>query len=167
MLHNFTKSGAPWIVTMSISDFYENLEVPFSLICKVPSLMLFYNLMQSRVVVAQTYRIPSDSLFITTLSIIETYRWVWECACIAHLYLNWYDAFGFVTLSLMQCIYVFNCMVIICLDNRFMNARPPPPNIYPNKHSLFWWNYEKGSLKKTHIQMSCAKCQPFFSVTMC
>ena len=25
-LHNFTKSGAPWIVTLSSSDFYKNLE---------------------------------------------------------------------------------------------------------------------------------------------
>ena len=49
-LHNFTKSGAPWIVTLPSSDFYKNLEFSFILNCAVPSLMLFYNLMQSRVV---------------------------------------------------------------------------------------------------------------------
>ena len=47
-LHHFAKSGAPWIVTLSISDFYENLEFSFILNCTVPSQMLFYNLMQSR-----------------------------------------------------------------------------------------------------------------------
>ena len=49
-LHNFTKSSAPWIVTLSSSDFYKNLKFSFILNCAVPSLMLFYNLMQSRVV---------------------------------------------------------------------------------------------------------------------
>ena len=73
---------------------------------------------------AQTYRIHSDSLFITTLSIIETYPWAWEWACIAYLYWNWCDAIGFVTLSLIQRIYVLKFRVIICLDNRFMNVRP-------------------------------------------
>ena len=83
--------------------------------------------------VAQTYRIPSDSLFITTLSIIDTYHWAWECACIVHLYWNWYDAIGFVTLSLIQCIYVLKCRVIICLDNRFMNVRPQVPQHSPEQ----------------------------------
>ena len=49
-LHNFAESGAPWIVTLSRSDFYKNLEFSFILNYTVPSLMSFYNLMQSRVV---------------------------------------------------------------------------------------------------------------------
>ena len=49
-LHNFTKSDAPWIVTLSSSDFNKNLEFSFILNSTVPSLMLFYSLMQSRVV---------------------------------------------------------------------------------------------------------------------
>ena len=49
-LHNFTKPGAPWIVTRSSSDFYKNQEFSIILKCTVPSLMLFYNLTQSRVV---------------------------------------------------------------------------------------------------------------------
>ena len=61
-LHNFTKSGAPWIVTLSSfvlhnancslppDLFYKNLEFSFILNCTVPSLILFYNLMQSCVV---------------------------------------------------------------------------------------------------------------------
>ena len=125
---------------------------------------------------AQTYIIPSDSLFITTLSIIETYPWAWECSCIAHLYWNWCDAIGFVTLSLIQCIYVLKCRVIICLGNRFMNVRPQVPQHLPEQTQSFyhtletsvnrWWNYEKRSLK-THIQVSFAKCQPFFFRSQC
>ena len=81
--------------------------------------------------VAQTYRIPSDSLFITTLSTIETYPWAWECACIAHLY-------SFVTLSLIQCIYVLKCRVIVCLDNRFMNIRPQVHPTFTRTNSVFF-----------------------------
>ena len=88
--------------------------------------------------VAQAYRIPSDSLFITTLSIIETYPWAWECAFIAHLYWNWYDAiFWFVTLSLIQCIYVLKCRVTICLDNWFMIARPQVPPTFTRTNAVF------------------------------
>ena len=116
--------------------------------CTVPLQMLFYNLMQSRVKfasywviidVAQTYWIPSDSLFITTLSIIETYPWAWECALIAHLYWNWYDAICFVTLSLIQCIYVLRCRVIICLDNRFTNVRPKVSPTLTRTNAVFLW----------------------------
>ena len=68
--------------------FDNNLEFSFIFNCRVPSLMLFYNLMQATwsakvkfvsywviIDVAQTHRIPSDSLSITALSIIETYPW--------------------------------------------------------------------------------------------
>ena len=89
--------------------------------------------------VAQTYRIPSDSLFITTLSIIETYPRAWECACIAHLYWNWYDAIGFVTLPLIQSMYVLNCRVIMCLYNRFMNVRPKSPQHLAEQTQSFLW----------------------------
>ena len=88
--------------------------------------------------VTQTYRIHFDSLFITMLSIIETYPWAWECACIAHLYWNWYDAIRFVTLSLIQCIHVLKCRVIICLDNRFMNVRPQVPQHSPEQTQSFF-----------------------------
>ena len=100
-LHNFTKSGAPWIVTLSSSDFHKNLEFSFVLKAAWSAKVKFASYWVI-IDVAQTYRIPSDSLFITTLSIIETYLWAWECACIAHLYWNWYDAIGFVTSSLIQ-----------------------------------------------------------------
>ena len=156
-LHNFTKSGASWIVTLSSSDFYKKKKNPtfsFILNCTVPSLMLFYNLMRSRVVskskicelLGHYRRGPnlqnsSDSLFITTLTIIETYPWAWECACIAHLYWNWYDEIGFVTLPLIQCIYVLKCRVIICLDNRFMNVRPQVPQHSPEQTQSFFLSY--------------------------
>ena len=105
--------------------------------------------------VAQTYRIPSDSLFITTLSIIETHPHdprAWECACIAHLYWNWYDAVSFVTLPLIQCMYVLNCRVIICLYNRFMNVRSQVPptfsRTYPLNFSKTLTKLRKRFLKK-------------------
>ena len=131
--------------------FYKNLEFSFIFNCTVPSLMLFYNLMQSRVVskgkicelLGHYRRGPNlqnsfrDSLFITTLSIIETYPWAWECAFIAHLYWNWYDAIGFITVSLIQCIYVLKCRVIICLDNWFMNVRPQVPPTFTRTNAVF------------------------------
>ena len=114
---------------------------------------------------AQTYRIPSDSLFITTLSIIETYPWAWECACIAHLYWNWYDAIGFVTLSLIQCIYVLKCRVIICLDNKFMNVRLQVPQhsseqtqsflSYPLNFSKPLMKFRKKFLKNSYTSELC------------
>ena len=86
--------------------------------------------------VAQTYRIPSDSLFITTLSIIETPPWAWECACIAHLYWNWYDAIVFVTVSLIEYIYVLKCRV----DNRFMNVRPQVRPTFTRTNAVFFYH---------------------------
>ena len=83
----------------------------------------------------------SPVLFITTLSIIETHPHdprAWECACIAHLYWNWYDAVSFVTLPLIQCMYVLHCRVIICLYNRFMNVRPQVPPTFSRTNAVFF-----------------------------
>ena len=134
---------------------------------------------------AQTYKIPSDSLFITTLSIIETYPWAWECACIAHLYWNGYDA----KLVLSHCpwfnafmsgIYVLKCRFNICLNNRFMNVRPqvpvppppPPPQhlpeqtqsflSYPLNFSKTLMKLRKRFLKKLTYKWAVRNVSPFF-----
>ena len=140
-LHNFTKSGAPWIVTLSSSDFYKDLWFSFILNCTVPSLMLFYNLMKSRVVskgkicelLGHYRRGPKSTEFLPTHYSLPRYLLLkripgLENVRVSRVY-RAYDAIGFVTLSLIQCIYVLKCRVIICLDNRFMNVRPqvPPP----------------------------------------
>ena len=144
-------SDAPWIVTLSsFYFFYKNLKISFILNSTVPSLMSFYNPCKAAwsakvkfasywfiIDVAKTYRIPFDSLINTTLSIIETYPLAWECVCIADLYWYWYDAIGFGTLSLIQCIYVIKCRVIICLDNRFMNGRPQVPSTFTRTNTDF------------------------------
>ena len=86
-----------------------------------------------------------------------------------HLYWNWYDAIGFVTLSLIQCNYVLTCRVIICLDTRFMNVRPQVPPTFTRTNAVLFLSYPL-NFSKTFVklpkrflkQVSCAKCQPFF-----
>ena len=128
-LHNFSKSGAPWIVTLSSSEFYKNLEFSFILNCTVPSLMSTISCKAAWsakvkfasywviIDVAQTYRIPSDSLFITTLSIIETCPWwnvslglrmcvyralistlIW-CNWFCHRHCPWFNAFMYLSVG--------------------------------------------------------------------
>ena len=150
-LHNFTKSGAPWIITLSSSDFYKNLEFSFILNCTVPSLMLFYNLMQSRVVTKGKFceilghyrRGPNlQNSFRLTNHYHVIYYWnvslglrmcVYRALILKLIWCNW-----FCHIVLIQCIYVLKCRVIICLDNiGLWMLDPKSPNIHPNKRSLF------------------------------
>ena len=125
-LHCFAKSGAPWIVTLSSSDFCKNLEFSFILNCTVRSLMLFYILMQSRVVskskiwelLGHYRRGPNlQNSFRLTIHYHAIYYWnvslglrmcVYRALILELIWCNW-----FVTLSLIQCIHVLKCRVII------------------------------------------------------
>ena len=158
-LHKFTKSGAPWIVTLSSSAFYKNLEFSFILNCTVPSLMLFYSLMQSHVVskgkiceLLSHYRRGRSlqNSFRLTIHYHAIYYWNVSLGLRMCLYralilkLIWCNWLCHIVLDSVH--FGLKCRVIICLDNWFMNARPQvPPNIYPNKRSLLgsslWFMY--------------------------
>ena len=168
--------------------FNKNLEFSLILNCTVPSLMLFYNLMQSRVVskgkiyeLLGHYRrgpnLQNSFRFAIHYHAIYycRYPWACECACIAYFYWNRYDAIGFVTWSLIQCIYALKCRVIIYLDDRFMNVRSQVPPTFirtRNKRSRFLscpLNFSKTLMrlrtiifKNSHTSELCEKSVIFF-----
>ena len=152
-LHHFTKSGAPWIVTMSISDFYENLEFSFILNCTVPSQMLFYNFMQSRAVskdkiwelLCHYRRGPNlQNSFRLTIHYHAIYYWnvsqglrmcVYRALILKLIWCSW-----FCHIALDSMHVCLNCRVIICLYNRFMNVRPQVPPTFSRTNAVFFYH---------------------------